>query len=193
MDENPIDHPGVPDEVYHKLGVKTLWIFVLQRIHAAFILLLLTIGLFIVEGQSFLNTKPFGNIAPYVSIAAWIALGLFVIIFLLTFLIAWLIYSNYKFCLGDDSLKIKRGILDKEEIAMPYRQIQNVDIQRDLSFQLMGLSRIVILTAGHEEDKSGEDESEGVLPAMDKNLAEWLQKELLNRSNVQKVVETKTT
>ena len=121
---------------------------------------------------------------------AWIALALFIAVFLVTFLIAWLIYANYKFCLGDDSLKIKRGILNKEEVAIPYRQIQDVDIRRDISFQMLGLSSIVILTAGHEEDeKPGEDESEGVLPALDKNLAEWMQAELLKRANVQKVTE----
>jgi len=100
------------------------------------------------------------------------------------------IYSRYKFCLGDDSLKIKRGILYKEEVAIPYRQIQDVDIKRDLSFQMLGLSRIVIITAGHEEDeKPGDDDTEGILPALDKDLAEWLQAELLRRANVQKVTE----
>ncbi len=57
---------------------------------------------------------------------------------------------------------------------------------------MIGLSRIVILTAGHEEDeKPGDDDSEGILPALDKDLAEWMQAELLKRANVQKVTEEK--
>ncbi len=69
-------------------------------------------------------------------------------------------------------MKIKRGILNKEEVAIPYRQIQDVDIRRDISFQMLGLSRIVILTAGHEDnEKPGDDDTEGILPALDKDLA----------------------
>ena len=160
--------------------------------HAAFVLLLLTIVLFVLAGQAFLATTQFGDLTRY-ALPAWELCGLlFIVVLAITFFVTWLIYSHYKFCLGDDSLKIKRGILNKEEVAIPYRQIQDVDIKRDLSFQMLGLSRIVILTAGHEEDeKPGEDESEGILPALDKKLAEWMQAELFKRANVQKVTEEK--
>jgi len=172
------------------MGKKTFWIFFLQRVHAAVILLLLTIGLFVVSQQSSLATTQFGDLTRYAALG-WELCGLlFIVALAITFFAAWLIYSTYKFCLGDDSLKIKRGILNKEEVAIPYRQIQDVDIKRDLSFQLLGLSRIVIITAGHEEDeKPGDDDTEGILPALDKDLAEWLQAELLKRANVQKVTE----
>ena len=192
MDENPITHPGVPEEVYHMMGKKTFWIFFLERVHAAFILLLLTIVFFVASQQAALATTQFGDLTRYAALA-WELCGLlFIVAFAISLFIAWLIYSNYKFCLGDDSLKIKRGVLNKEEVAIPYRQIQDVDIKRDLSFQMMGLSRIVILTAGHEEgEKPGDDDTEGVLPALDKDLAEWLQAELLKRANVQKVTEEK--
>jgi len=190
MDENPITHPGVPEEVYHTMGKKTFWIFLLQRIHAAFILLLLSVALFVLGQQPFLATTQLGNLAGYTMLAAWGALLVFVIVFGITFLVTWLIYKNYKYCLGDDSLKIKRGVLNKEEVAIPYRQVQDVDLRRDLSFQLMGLSQVVIITAGHDEDeKPGDDDTEGMLPAVDKDLAEWLQAELLKRANVQKVTE----
>jgi putative membrane protein len=192
MDENPITHPGVPVEVYHTMGKKTFWIFLLQRVHAAFILLLLAIALFVIGQQSFLATAQLGNLSGYTMMAAWIALALFVVVFAITILIAWLVYKNYKYCLGDDSLKIKRGILNKEEVAIPYRQIQDVDLRRDLTFQMIGLSQIVILTAGHDTDeKPGDDDTEGILPALDKDLAEWLQAELLKRANVQKITEEK--
>ncbi len=62
MDENPITHPGVPEDVYHTMGKKTFWIFFLERVHAAFVLLLLTIVLFALGGQSFLVTTPIGDL-----------------------------------------------------------------------------------------------------------------------------------
>ncbi len=172
------------------MGKKTFWIFLLQRVHAAFILFLLTVALFVIGQQSFLATIPVGNLTGYTMMAAWICLVAFVVVFAITFLVAWLIYKNYKYCLGDDSLKIKRGILNKEEVAIPYRQIQDVDLRRDLTFQMIGLSQIVIITAGRDEnEKPGDDDTEGILPALDKDLAEWLQAELLKRANVQKVTE----
>lgn len=188
---SPAAPQGVPEETYHTLGHKTLWIFVLQRIRASFVLLVIGLGLFVLAGQPSLAKTPFGNLAKYALGGAWIFISLFIVVFLITFFISWLIYIHYKFFLDANSLKIRRGIIDKEEIAIPYRQIQDVDIERDLTFQMMGLSRLIILTAGHEDLKPHGDESEGVLPAMDQALAEWLQKQLLQRANVQKVIEEK--
>jgi uncharacterized membrane protein YdbT with pleckstrin-like domain len=190
MEENPVVHPGVPEEQYQKLGWRTLMIFVLQRIQAPLLLLVVSIILFAIQGQPFLISPQFGNLNPYVDLSAAVAFGLFILFFILGFFVAWLTYINYKFCFGEDSLRIKRGILNKEEIAIPYRQIQDVDLIRDFSFMILGLSRIIILTAGHEDHDPSDDadaRSVGLLPALDKNLAEWLQAQLLKRANVQKV------
>jgi uncharacterized membrane protein YdbT with pleckstrin-like domain len=188
MQETPITHPGVPQEVYHMMGKKTFWIFFLQRTQAAFVLLLVTIVFFVLSQQTALMTTKFGDLTRYAVALAELCGLLFIVALAIALFVAWLIYSRYKFCLGDDSLKIKRGILNKEEVSIPYRQIQDVDIKRDLSFQMLGLSRIMILTAGHEDRAADDGDSEGILPALDKNLAEWLQAELLKRANVQKTV-----
>ncbi len=190
MEEGAVNHPGIPEEEYRTLGRKTLWMFVFERMNATLLFFMLAAVLLVVGSQKSLATTPFGNLAAYAMLGAGASAILFVVVFGVTFLIAWLIYANYKFALGEDSLKIKRGILEKEEVAIPYRQIQDVDIERDLSFQMMGLSKILILTAGHEDvGKPGDDDSEGILPALDKDLAEWLQRELLRRANIQKVTE----
>src|SRR6185312_483458 len=119
MEETQITHPGVPEEQYHTLGVKTFWIFFLQRVQPAFILLLLTIAAFVISQQSFLMTKQFGNLAPY-ALDATLLLGLLFIVFLaIGAFSSWLSYSRFKFCLGEDSLKIKKGVLNKEEVAIP--------------------------------------------------------------------------
>lgn len=196
MDENPPSHPGVPEEsyTYQRLGKKTLTIFVLQRIGAPFVLLLVSIGLFSIQNASFITQVPIPNFSQYIGLGALSCLILSAIFFLLAFLISWLNYANFKFSLGDNSLKIKRGIFDQEEVAIPYRQIQDVDLDRPLGFRMMGVSHIVILTAGHEDQPTSQDpldrwgQSEGVFPVLDKDLAEWLQAEILKRANVQKVV-----
>jgi putative membrane protein len=174
---------------YKKLGRKTFWIFVFERMQAPIAFLLMAVLFFALRGASFLKAMPFGNADNYMTIAAWSALGFCVLIFLFVFLVSWLIYENYMFSLGEDALKIKRGVFTREEIAIPYRQIQNVDIEQDLSYRMIGVSRLVILTAGHEDEKMADDETEGVLPAIDSTLAEQLQSQLLARANVQTVVE----
>ncbi len=190
MDEKPVDHPGVPDEQYHTLGRKTLLIFLLQRIHTAGTILLFAILFTAFKDNQYLQTAPgIGDISRYTNMITWALWATFILVFLITYLVSWIIYTHYKFMLSENSLKIKRGIFNKEEVAIPYRQIQDVDIKRDLGFQMMGLSRLVILTAGHDDQTSGDDQSEGVFPGLDKDLAEWLQRELLERANVQKVIE----
>jgi uncharacterized membrane protein YdbT with pleckstrin-like domain len=181
-------------ETYHRLGKKTLAIFVIQRIQAALILLIVGLILLVLQGQPFLAQVGVPQLGQYIGLAAEACLVLFGFFFIFAFLIAWLIYVNYKYMLSEDSLKIIRGILNKEEIAIPYRQIQDVDIDRNLSLRMMFASRILILTAGNEDARgSGDDrhergQSEGYLPALDRDLAEWLRDELLRRANVQKVI-----
>src|SRR5271165_950905 len=124
MDEKSLSHPGVPEDTYHALGGKTLWLFVFARAQAAMVLLLLTVVIFAVNGQPFLAKVPIPNFTDYIGFAGWIVFALFIILLLGTFLVAWLIYINYQFYLGEDALKIKRGVFNKEEVAIPYRQIQ---------------------------------------------------------------------
>ncbi len=178
-----------PNTPYRTLGNKTFALFIFERCQAALVLLLLSIALFIVQAQPFVAQIPVPQLNRYLILAAWGLLALFIVFALLAFLVSWLIYKNYQFSLDEDALKIKRGVLEKEEISIPYRQIQDVDIDRSLAFQMVGLSRIIILTAGHEDEKPSTEsgESEGVLPALDKDLAEWLREELLKRANVQKI------
>ena len=47
--------------------------------------------------------------------------------------------------------------------------------------------------AGHEDENpkssSSDDEAEGIIPALDQKLAEWLQAELLKRADIQKTIQ----
>jgi putative membrane protein len=183
-----------PTQQYQTLGKKVLWLFFLQTSPIAFILLFASIILFVVSFQPFIINSFFGNMQKPVLL---ITLSAFVISLLVisgSLIFAWLNYKNYKFALMDDSFKIKRGFFNKTENAIPYRQIQNVDIERNFTFQMMGLSRLIILTAGHEDEKpEAKDEAEGVIQAIDQKIASWLQTELLKRAEVQKVVQENGT
>jgi len=155
------------------------------------VFLVIAVLFFVLRETSFIKGLPFANVDSYMTIAAWGALGLCVLCFLFVFLISWIIYENYTFFLGEDALKIKRGVFTREEIAIPYRQIQDVDIEQSISYRAIGVSRLVILTAGHEDEKTEGDKTEGILPAIDSALAEQLQSQLLTRANVQTIKEEK--
>jgi uncharacterized membrane protein YdbT with pleckstrin-like domain len=170
---------------YQKLGTRTLWLMLSNQMAPSIIIFIAAIVLTVVQGRGVFVATIIAPWSFYLVLGVW---ALFALTFIITFLVGYLTYVNYLFILDADALKIKRGILSKEEIAIPYRQIQDVDLEQSISDRIWGLARIAILTAGHEEAKEGdEDDSEGILPAIDRSLAESLQAELLKRADVQKV------
>jgi uncharacterized membrane protein YdbT with pleckstrin-like domain len=195
MDNNTIPDPsGTPaqKQKYQTLGKKVFWLFFLQVSPITLIFLIISVILFVFSFQPFSADTLFGNIQNYALSTSLILFVFSLLIAIISLIYAWLTYINYVFLMAEDSFKIKRGILSKTEDAIPYHQIQNVDIERSFMFQMLGLSRLIILTAGHEDESpKGGDEAEGVISAIDKEIAGVLQSELLRRANVQKVTETK--
>ncbi len=175
------------------LGYKTLVLFVLARFGSLFVFGFIVIGLVVpVLG----NLTPPQVLSQFPNLPnALLGIGNLLVLFgvflgLLAILIGFLEYTHYTFSLGDNSLSVQRGILNTVEVAIPYRQIQSVDIDRNLFDQIVGVSRLVILSAG-QADKSDEEESREILPALDADRAESLQKEILRRADIEKVSEVK--
>lgn len=193
---------------YQRLGKKTFLLFILEKSRFFFLFLIIAIIFLLVATfagkplslfysktiSSFLKSSYSIN---FTYIFKLISTGSFIIslmVLLIGVLISWLLYINYVFFLDEDALKIKRGILNKEEISIPYQRIQNINIDRSIPYRILKLSRLIILTAGHEDEDVGEPEkeSEGILPALDYKIAIKIQEELLKRSSVEKVVIAKT-
>ena len=176
MEKKPIE-----EGVYHKLGGKAFWLFFFQNAIASFALLFMAIILIVLRFMDLSNT-PFGDIQSAITSAASIVFLFFIVSLLVAYLIAWLLYSHFQFMLDHDSLQISHGILFKTQDSIPYRQIQNINIEQDIIFQMLGVSRLVVLTAGHEEGKN----TKGVIPAIDSDAAIFLKDMLLQKSDVQK-------
>ncbi|MBU6390077.1 PH domain-containing protein [Patescibacteria group bacterium] len=178
-----------------KLGRKTFRFYLYQNLLAGVVLMFIAAIVLLAQGTLIesLTMSALGldhrtviiivydiNIALFV--IACVALGI-------GMLISWVRYTSITFSTGEYALIIKRGIIDKREISIPYRQIQDVDVNRSLSQRMFGVSSLLILTAG-EAQQAG-SESEGALSVIDAPLAEALKAELLRRTNVQEVVEEK--
>lgn len=177
-----------------KLGIKVFYYYLSRRV--PFGLLLLIVSFICYFSKSFLASLLFFifpvNMAT--SIINYIVIALFVIsvlYILFEILRSWLDYINCTFTVSEQSFNITRGILNKKEVFIPYRQIQDISIEQSFYNKMMGISKLIILTAGNDNnDKVGE--SEGIFQVIDSNLAQVLQKDLLERTNVQRIKEIKS-
>ena len=182
----PPETVNVPLDTWNRLGSRTYWLFVSQKLEVAGGFFLVAILFSIARS---LSIAPKATV-PFLGLAGITCFIIFFIALGYAFLSSWILYKSHEYCLAEDALKIRQGIITKTELAIPYRQIQNVSIERTFSDQILGLSRLVILTAGEDSDNKGSGgESEGLLPALDKNLAAELQNELIKRADVEKVIQ----
>lgn len=171
-------------EGYQTLGKRTYWLFFSKWLETPFAFFVVAIGISIVRRMS-LVPVPYQRMAAIMSLVCF---GIAVLTFCITFFIARFAYRSQGFSFAQDAFKIRKGIFTKEEIAIPYRQIQNVDIQRTFTQQVAGVSTLIIVTAGSDDDATPHNESKGILQTIDKDIAVILQEELLKRADVQKVI-----
>lgn len=170
--------PLAPDE-YHNLGPKTFWYFFSKKSAVGFVFLI--IALIISIARSYSAGDP--DMASFLYAASWFSFVVAVMAFTTALISSRIIYKNTGFTLGEDALTLRHGVFTKEEFAIPYRQIQNIEIERTLGDRFLGISKLIILTAGRENDEEEKkDDPEGIIPAVDRDVAVSLETELLKRA-----------
>ena len=107
-----------------------------------------------------------------------------VILILVGMIIAIIQYRNHVFLLEEFSLKFRRGIFDKTEVSIPYRQIQDINLVRTVMHRIFGVSRLLMITAGREDD-STQNESDTIFDPIDADLAAEIQHFLEHKIGVQ--------
>ena len=171
-----------PITSYYPLGNKTFLMFIFQKSLAAILLfLLLLVGIF------FLAYVP----AQYVDMAVngIFVYGVFVLVVCFATLLAgWLHCSRYGIFIYENDITVKRGFFAVEELGIPYRRIKDVKIERSLSDQMFGLSNIIITMLDAQTGQSGkEEDSNVILPALDKQIALDIQDVILKKSQVEDI------
>lgn len=160
-----------PFNKQRQLHPRAVWLFFFNRLIAW-----IFISGYIAFQVAFLSTSFFG----------WF-IGIFIIIIILSFIIAKLTYHFYRYELTDSEYKAERGIIWKRYISIPYERIQNVDIYRGIFDRLLGLSDLNIQTAGYgAAGMGGRGGSEGRLPGLDRKDAELIREELIKRAKQNK-------
>ncbi len=116
--------------------------------------------------------------------ATLVILGIFA--FFLGIIIGILRYASIQYELGDYALRLNRGIISKAEISIPFKNIQDVDLNQSILLRIFGFATLVILSGGEDEKNEGNKE---VFNVIDVNLAKSLREALTKKSEVQQVKE----
>jgi len=82
------------------------------------------------------------------SLPVWLAPATATVLFLVGVLLALARYRVWRFQLQGDALYLERGVFTRVETAVPYVRVQHIDTQRGPVDRLVGLSSIVVYTAG---------------------------------------------
>jgi membrane protein YdbS with pleckstrin-like domain len=93
--------------------------------------------------------EPFGRLL--LSLPDWTGsavLALAAVVAVLGVLHAVARYRVWRFQLQDDALSLERGVLTRVETAVPYVRVQHIDTRRGPIDRLVGLSSVVVYTAG---------------------------------------------
>ncbi len=180
---------------YQRLGAFTFWMFILQNSIVAFLGLFFFFLTLVLKVSGIVSTLPSASDgSPDIQSATDTILnlgmissfGLMVAGVVVAFALALIQYYSYRYMLGEHEMHVKRGILNTDEITIPYRHIVDIEIERPLIYQLLGASILTIYSRTDTNTGDGEgDESEGRLPAIRKNFAEEFRQNLLNKSHDQ--------
>ena len=170
-----------------KLGLKVFYYYLSKNILAGIILFIISMLIASLKVAAISKLTYIMKVGTATVIMGYLITGLFIVstlVLIIGALISWVKYISCTFTIGENSLSIKRGIVSKKEVSIPFRQIQDVSIEQSFSKRMMGISKLVILTAGNDSnDKEGE--AEGVFEMIDAKLAQQIRDDLLQKSNNQ--------
>jgi len=172
-------------ETNQKLGIKVFFYYLSKRIVIGIVVLVASIFIssskasIISLFSSFLSNDIASSLVDYI-IGGFFTVSVLLIIF--GVFMSWLSYISCVFTLGENAISIKRGILNKKDISIPYRQIQDISIEQSFSNKMMGVSKLVILTAGNDNNDT-EGEAEGSFDVIDSNLAQNIKETILQKTN----------
>lgn len=156
------------------LNPKSVWLFFFQYLGVFFLIYFFFLSWVVSLVLSVFSDSLGGIIGlGFVNIIIWI---------LISYGFAKLSYKYWKYELGEDAIKIEKGVLWKKYVSIPYERIQNIDIYRGILDRLLGLSDVQIQTTGNSGQRKAGFSSEGRLPGLDPETAEQLRDDLVKRS-----------
>jgi len=120
----------------------------------------------------------------------FVAFALAIVSLVMSLVTTKLNYRNYTFTFEQFGMRLKQGMVRTMELTIPYRQMQDVSIDRGFFHQLTGTSRVIINSAGREEPSTTltpEQETNIILDPIDTAIAEDIRLLLQRKIGVQVV------
>ncbi len=182
---------AIPLKNWHRLGKKTFWIFFLRHSKLFFLIFGLscwftysvTRGTKVEAFNNFFLKHPEWYLSSGLVLSTlWMAIFGYLLVI---FLYCWVIYRQYKFMLDEHAFYVRRGIFFIREVVIPYRQIQNVEINRPYLYRILGLAELDITTLTnsqvHEIHENEKHKKKNLLPVIDYRIAKILARNLVQR------------
>lgn len=111
---------------------------------------------------------------------------------LILYVAAVLVHLSYYYEITEHAFRKEYGIIHKNDVTIPFTQIQNVNITRSLSDRILGLARVDVESAGSSSITNrsvgggSQTKAEGHLPGVTVRQAKIIHDTLLERfSNIQ--------
>jgi membrane protein YdbS with pleckstrin-like domain len=187
----------IPLNQEQRLGRAAYYLMVSRRTNVGFGILIVAAVLLVAKGglAGLISTPlSFAGIRDSAAMSANImnvmTAGLFILallVCLIGVIIARIEYSNFSFTLEEFDMKLKRGVFTVTEISIPYRQMQDINIERNMMHRFTKTSRVIIDSAGHEEADE-KNETDIVLDPIDREVADDIRLMLQRKIGVQVVV-----
>lgn len=96
----------------------------------------------------FIIFKDFSKFSSYGIFYIYFGVGL---LLLLLFLRAYLIYINFQYKIDNQHFILKKGILKKSHVEIPFHRIQNINFKQNIVQQVIGVFEVSIETAGSKD------------------------------------------
>lgn len=163
----------------HYLGKRAFFLFLFRRMKLA-------VALFLAVALVWFYLEKFPPFYREFVYAGW-ELGL---VLSLTVLGARIIqtyveYKGYSYRFDKEFFQVNYGYLVKNEIAIVYHHIQNAVVRHDIFDRMIGVSKLVIVMDGSKD--AGGSKKDIILPALDRNKARVIQKELMRQARIHSV------
>ncbi len=177
-----------------KLGIKVFYYYLSKRLLIGVLLLIVSFIFLSFKGAIVSKIAFLFSVKLALAIISSFIFILFtasVILIIGGLFMSWMDYISCVFTLDEASFNIRRGIFNKREVSIPYRQIQDINIEQTFNHRMMGVSKLIILTAGND-DKGKEGGSEGIFEVIDSRVAKDVRKSILQKTSIETVTEVKT-
>ena len=180
----------IQHNMYYHYGSKSLSAKIIRRLIVPVIILLVSAIALVSTGGDVASQLQSATSLDIVGFLAKFGIGIAVIVGLVQIIIAWLDYKNSSFMISENALYIRTGILNRSEISIPFRHINNVLQFQNVTDRILSICRCEVEIQSEEiSTTTGQQVPEQVvLRDVDTALMLPLRETLLSHANTQRMI-----